>query len=199
MSATYGLYDGATLLSTISYFSGTDSAKKYYNFRSDSGHPAGISLAPTSAFFWMYHETDTDLYSFNYIVGEDGAAGSSGNFGTSISLTGTTGSVTLSDDSGELKLANALTQTFTGTHKISQNTDGGVITLSDDTFSINFSLVSTTITGLSTYFASPSNSNAVALTVGNPYTIRAVPIPAAIWMLGSGLAGLFALRRKMAI
>ncbi len=145
----------------------------------------------------MYHETDTNTYSFNYIVGKDNAGENiQYQFNTKIDLTGTTGTVKLSDDNNELKSQLGSSTSFTGTHKYIKNTDGGVITLTDDTFTIDFSVLSATDSNLAIYFANPSNSKAVLLSQGVSYKIQAVPVPAAIWMLGSGLTGLFVLRRR---
>lgn len=79
----------------------------------------------------------------------------------------------------------------TGTYTCFYDNSNGGVTVEFMTFDGTNNLVS----GIST-FQFQGTGQAVVIITGTA-SISAVPVPAAVWLLGSGLVGLFGVRRKM--
>jgi hypothetical protein len=99
---------------------------------------------------------------------------------------------------GGLNIA-AVYLTFADSSKVYANTTTSYVAFGDNVVVASYGWATdgdeTTATTMGNT-VQPGHPDRLRITVGFPTTVRPVPIPAAVWLLGSGLIGLVALRRK---
>ncbi|MCP4114561.1 MAG: VPLPA-CTERM sorting domain-containing protein [Desulfobacteraceae bacterium] len=200
--ATFGLYDSNGLVQEIDLFSSKKTAEKHYKYNHASGHPQGFNnlLGKEKGFVWLYQQSNTGEYSFGQIFGKDKSG--SDNWQSVDTWTKVTGSsenpyVSVSDDNGFEFDEHWRTDTFYGTFLFRNNSDGGMISgIKGDDFEIKFEAYGQD--GVTSFQFANNGSDPLELNFGEEYTIKAVPVPAGVWLMGTGLAALMGLRRKHA-
>lgn len=198
-AATFGLFDSNGYVQAIDPFSSNKTAKAYYDYKDASGHPEGLSnlLGETMGFAWLYQESDSGEYSFGLIFGKDKSGSKDWqkvNTHTRVTESAEDPYVSVGDEKGEFKEPGK-SNTFNGKFKFRNNSDGGMISgIIGDDFEIKFTAYNKNLVN-SFQFAN-NGSSPLSLNFGEEYTIKAVPVPAGVWLLGSGLAALMGLRRK---
>ena len=123
------VFQGDTLLGTITPYTGTDTGADNYNYYSASGHPIN-GPAPAYQEGQIFFYDGSDGLNFNAIFNVDSASNSPGKVLWDITITGSTTNpiVRLSDDDGTYgELAEVGDNAFRGKWYYNYNTDGGAI------------------------------------------------------------------------
>lgn len=195
-ASVYGVYQGGSLIGTISdYDDLTRTASQTYGYaNSEANLPAGVgpTLEAGKAHLFLVHNSDG--LNFFVVFNRTQNGGTSGNATWSFSLTdnGTTASVKVSDDTGELSGSGT---SFSGTWSwLGDYTDGGVIgPLSGAAWSLTITPTSQNITGIAAY--GPLETVPLADSTAN-IVITPIPEPAeTVGLVAVGLLGLAGWRR----
>ena len=184
-------------------FSSTESAAQYYSFFSGSGHP-DFGTEQSTAFFWLWEETDTGILSLNVIFSkEDNTTGGAGRAYFTLSGLPSGWSWAIQDDNGDIGGTTDTTPTWAWDD---YNTDGGVISgLEGASWAIDWLVTgnASNFVGITNwYFLSAGDGkydNAFSLSAGDTLTVSAhpTPEPSTMVLLGISIAafGLFRITR----
>lgn len=190
-----------TYLGTIESYSGSTTASANYNYYSSRQHlGVGPTLSKDSGQFFFYEGSDG--LSFNFIFGSVNSNTSNGKFYSDITVANnlSNAAVLVSDDAGEVTEPSA-DHFKTELDWIQSIGDGGSIgAFSGDAWSITVD--PSDIKNVAALMAYSSNGSFINLQIDISkdivfsYAVSSVPVPAAVWMMGSGLLGLLAWRRR---
>ena len=170
------------------------------------------SFTATAATIWAPTNIDTDFIQFDFAGNPDSGAGISTNGGTLAlfddSDTGFANALVIGQNGGQVVFTDNNDGSWNAEVFDVSNTSGGSITLSgDNSFSLgmdwglgyfgdtNFSLLSSPDTYLVVFdgydeFERPISGNTLAV------DLAPIPVPAAVWLFGSGLIGIVAVARR---
>ncbi|MEW5802445.1 MAG: hypothetical protein AB1847_10140 [bacterium] len=191
------IYQGGTLLGSVTPYTGLITGAANYNFYSDSGHPIN-GPEPVFKEGEIFFYDGSDGLNFNVIFSKEGIGGAAGSAQWDITITGSTTnlSVRVTDDASELR-ENVTTHVFTGRWGWNnQNTDGGVIgEIGGSEWIITIDPIAYSLDNLKAYSASGSsyalnlNTDASGDIILKPAS-SPVPVPATILLFCSGFLGL---------
>lgn len=125
-----GLIEGERFLGYTKNYSGSESAKKNYDYYSASAHPK-IGPSPEGFQSNIFFYNDNSGVNFNFFHNIDGGGSDDNQVKWEIKVSGNNlkDGVILSDDRGELTLKNSKGKinTYLGDFHYWRNTDGGII------------------------------------------------------------------------
>lgn len=197
---------------------GNESASAYYNYQPNSGDPA-FGPEKDKGFFWLYRQTGSEDIQLGVIFNVDGGRSSAGDVDMIFfNLPATADTVHVEDDGDEISY-NQTDEVFEGDWYWSMFADGGVIgdfeaDPSTD-WEIHVAVGNEASTEFSWYFLSSdwqTNKYGRPLNFYNDGTLEdsgslaniqlrinsgeaQVPLPGAVWLLVSGLAGVSVLKK----
>ena len=172
------------------------------------------SFTATAATIWAPTNIDTDFIQFDFAGNPDSGAGISTNGGTLAlfddSDTGFANALVIGQNGGQVVFTDNNDGSWNAEVFDVSNTSGGSITLDgDNSFSLgmdwgmgyfgdtNFSLLSSPDTYLVVFDGFDDRENRI---LGNTLAVdlAPIPVPAAVWLFGSGLIGLIGIARRKA-
>lgn len=200
-SPTYTITNDTTINMKVNPLSKAESASAYYDYNTvyyASGNP-DFGTQSGVGFFWLYENTLNGDISIGMIF-DTPNDGSGGTVDMTISGVPSAGFVELVDDPKSISPNDDFTVTYGNWDWSPCCTDGGVIGGLDGLWEIVVALDTSTDAGIDQWYFlnGPSSDNpaTVALNMNKDLVINSVPIPGALWLLGSGLIGLLGIRKK---
>jgi hypothetical protein len=197
-SPVYTMTNGSTYQS-VDPLSKAESAGDYYGYvvSESSGFP-DFGTQSGVGFFWLYENTlngDTSL-GMIFDTTNDGSGGT-----VEITISGVpgTGFIEVVDDPKTIPTADEFTVAFGNWYWAPCCADGGVIGGLDGLWEITIGLDYSSGMGEWLFLDGPSYSTptSISLDMTKNLVISSVPIPGAIWFLGSGLVVLAGLRKRL--
>jgi hypothetical protein len=163
-----------------------------------------ITFTENTALYYSNVTINGAVYS-NVIIGEVTITGSTGNGTSNPGYLTSTGTITFSENETFVVSGNVAGNSYRveGTYEIKSMSSNG-----NYTTQVIVTVQTTNTDGLDTYYGVPAGSTGTfVLQISNDsqkvrsgtldLNAYAVPLPAGAWLLGSGIVGIFGLRRKM--
>jgi hypothetical protein len=194
---TFSISNGTTFESVNPLVS-AETGADYYGYSYPSGTPA-FGPEKGTAFFWLHENSLTGEITLGMIFNATGAGGFGGNMTLSLSGLPSGWSWSVQDDTNEVG-SDGTTPSWLW---LSQYTDGGVIAGLDEEWEIVIQLLS--VAGIDNWYflSGPDGTNPTMISLnldGQDLIIQsqtsAVPLPAAVWLFGSGILGLIGFSKR---
>ncbi len=192
---TYSITNGVTN-QTVDPLVTAETGASYYDYITPSGHPA-FGPEKNTAFFWLHENSLNGDITLGMIFNATGSGGSSGSMNLGLTGLPLGWSWSVQDDANEVG-GDGTTPSWIW---VSSYTDGGVIAGLDGEWEIAIQLLAAS--GIDNWFflSGPDATNPARTALdlsGQNLVIRssAVPLPAAVWLFGSGILGLIGFSRS---